>query len=95
MPSIHYVIYFNLQDNAIKARIITPTLKMNKVSLLEPKWIANIEAESSWFQILAKDFSWYLEGFTYASLIMNYIHKTWFLKNHNGMGAPVKSWEHF
>lgn len=80
MSSIHYVIYFNLQDNAIKASIITPTLEMNKMSRMEPKWIVDVDAESSWFQILTKHMSWYLEGFTYASLIMNCIHKTCFFK---------------
>lgn len=55
---MHYFIYFNLRDNAIKASIIIPTLKMKKMSLMEPKWIANVEAESSSFQILTKYMSW-------------------------------------
>lgn len=42
---MHY--FSNLQDNAIKASIIIPTLRMKKMSLMEPKWIARVEAESS------------------------------------------------
>lgn len=55
---MHYFIYFNLQDRAIKASIIIPTLKMKKMSLVEPKWIAYVEAESGWLQILTMYMSW-------------------------------------
>lgn len=55
---MHYVIYFNLQDKAIKTSIIIPTLKTKKSSLMEPKLMASVEAESSWFQILTKCMSW-------------------------------------
>lgn len=36
VPSLHYFIYFNLQDNAIKESIIL-ILKMKKMSLMESK----------------------------------------------------------